>query len=224
MEVYQLHDFSAVTEVKADHSPLTIADKAAHQIISEGLVSHYPEIPVWSEAGRSIPYEERRAWTQFWLVGPLDGSCEVLNRYGEFTVNIALLEGRKPVMGVIYVPATGMLYYGHAGEGAFRQASGEPPVAIRVSGDTEKRTGVGSRSHSSPEEAAIFRNNRVEDFIAVGSSLKFCLIAEGKANFYYRSGPTMEWDTAAGQAIVEAAGGRVTDSKGNYLTYTNLHP
>jgi 3'(2'), 5'-bisphosphate nucleotidase len=224
MEVYQLHDFSAVTEVKADDSPLTIADKAAHQIISEGLVKHYPEIPVWSEEGRNIPYEERREWKQFWLVDPLDGTKEFLKRNGEFTVNIALLEGRKPVLGVIYVPATGVLYYGRVAEGAFRQSSGEPPVAIQVSGDTEKRTGVGSRSHSSPEEAAIFKNNRVEDFIAIGSSLKFCLVAEGKANFYYRSGPTMEWDTAAGQAIVEAAGGRVTDSEGNYLTYNKLSP
>jgi 3'(2'), 5'-bisphosphate nucleotidase len=224
LEIYQSHDFSSFTEAKADNSPLTLADKAAHQIIAQGLSDLYPEIPVWSEEGRSIPYEERRGWESFWLVDPLDGTREFLKRNGEFTVNIALLEGKRPLLGVIYVPVTGVLYFGRVGEGAFRQSPGEPAVPVRVSGDTERRVGVGSRSHSSPEEAVIFRNNRVEEFIAIGSSLKFCLIAEGKANFYYRSGPTMEWDTAAGQAIVEAAGGRVTDGNGDFLTYNKPSP
>ena len=159
-----------------------------------------------------------------WVVDPLDGTKEFLKRNGEFTVNIALIEDKRPVLGVIYVPVTGVLYFGARNEGAFVQAPGGEPRPIRVSGDTPERTAVGSRSHSSPEEAALLQQYRVTDHVAIGSSLKFCLIAEGKANFYYRSGPTMEWDTAAGQAIVEAAGGRVTDGNGDYLTYNKPSP
>jgi 3'(2'), 5'-bisphosphate nucleotidase len=224
MEVYQLPDFAAVTEAKSDQSPLTVADKASHAVITQGLTKHFPGIPVWSEEGRTIPYEERRSWERFWLVDPLDGTKEFLKRNGEFTVNIALIEDKRPVLGVIYVPVTGVLYFGARNEGAFVQAPGGEPRPIRVSGDTPERTAVGSRSHSSPEEAALLQQYRVTDHVAIGSSLKFCLIAEGKANFYYRSGPTMEWDTAAGQAIVEAAGGRVTDGNGDYLTYNKPSP
>jgi 3'(2'), 5'-bisphosphate nucleotidase len=224
MEVYQLPDFAAVTEAKSDQSPLTVADKAAHEVIVQGLMKHFPGIPVWSEEGRTIPYEERRHWERFWLVDPLDGTKEFLKRNGEFTVNIALIEGLRPVMGVIYVPATGVLYFGEWNRGAFTQAAGQEPRPIRVSGDTPGRIAVGSRSHSSPEEVAILQQYRVTDHVAIGSSLKFCLIAEGKANFYYRSGPTMEWDTAAGQAIVEAAGGRVTGINGEFLTYNKPSP
>ncbi|CAA9298372.1 MAG: 3'(2'),5'-bisphosphate nucleotidase [uncultured Cytophagales bacterium] len=224
MEVYQLPDFSAVTETKHDQSPLTVADKAAHEVIVRGLTKHFPDIPVWSEEGRTLPYEERRHWERFWLVDPLDGTKEFLKRNGEFTVNIALIEGTRPVSGVIYVPVTGVLYFGERNAGAFTQLPGGEPRPIRVSGDTPERIAVGSRSHASPEEAAILREYRVTDHIAIGSSLKFCLIAEGKANFYYRSGPTMEWDTAAGQAIVEAAGGCVTGSNGDYLTYNKPSP
>ncbi len=224
MEVYQLPDFAAVTEAKSDQSPLTVADKAAHAVIMQGLTKHFPGIPVWSEEGRTIPYEERRHWERFWLVDPLDGTKEFLKRNGEFTVNIALIEDKRPVLGVIYVPVTGVLYYGARHEGAFTQVPGGQPRPIRVSGDTPGRIAVGSRSHSSPEEEVILRRYRVTDHVAIGSSLKFCLIAEGKANFYYRSGPTMEWDTAAGQAIVEAAGGRVTDGNGDFLTYNKPSP
>ncbi len=224
MEVYQLPDFSSVTEAKSDQSPLTMADKASHQVIMQGLTGHYPHIPVWSEEGRDVPFEERRHWGQFWLVDPLDGTKEFLKRNGEFTVNIALIEGGRPVLGVIYVPVTGLLYFGGSGRGAFTQLPGQTPLPIRVSGDSPTRIAVGSRSHSSPEEAALLNEYRVTEHIAIGSSLKFCLIAEGKANFYYRSGPTMEWDTAAGQAIVEAAGGRVTDKNGNFLVYNKLSP
>jgi 3'(2'), 5'-bisphosphate nucleotidase len=224
MEVYQLPDFADVTEAKRDQSPLTVADKAAHLVIVQGLTKHFPGIPVWSEEGRTIPYEERRHWEQFWLVDPLDGTKEFLKRNGEFTVNIALIEGTRPVMGVIYVPVTGVLYFGEQNGGAFIEAAGQEPRPIRVSGDTLERVAVGSRSHGSLEEAAVLQQYRVTDHVAIGSSLKFCLIAEGKANFYYRSGPTMEWDTAAGQAIVEAAGGRVTTRNGDLLTYNKPSP
>jgi 3'(2'), 5'-bisphosphate nucleotidase len=224
MEVYQLPDFAAVTEAKSDQSPLTVADKAAHEVIVRGLTKQFPGIPVWSEEGRTIPYEERRHWERFWLVDPLDGTKEFLKRNGEFTVNIALIEHSRPVMGVIYVPATGVLYFGERDGGAYVQETGREPRPIRVSGDTPGRIAVGSRSHSSPEEAAVLQQYRVTDHVAIGSSLKFCLIAEGKANFYYRSGPTMEWDTAAGQALVEAAGGRVTGSNGEFLTYNKPSP
>ncbi len=224
MEVYQLPDFAAVTEVKHDQSPLTVADRAAHEVIVQGLTKHFPGIPVWSEEGRTIPYEERRHWERFWLVDPLDGTKEFLKRNGEFTVNIALIEGTRPVLGVIYVPATGVLYFGERNGGAFTEGRGQEPRPIQVSGDTPGRVAVGSRSHSSPEEAAVLQQYRVTDHVAIGSSLKFCLIAEGKANLYYRSGPTMEWDTAAGQAIVEAAGGRVTDTNGGFLGYNKPSP
>lgn len=224
MEVYQLPDLMVVTEAKSDQSPLTLADKASHAVIVQGLTKHFPGIPVWSEEGRTIPYEERRHWKRFWLVDPLDGTKEFLKRNGEFTVNIALIEGMQPIMGVIYVPVTGVLYFGERDGGAFTQLPGLQPHPIRVSGDTPGRIAVGSRSHSSSEEAAVLQQYRVTDHVAVGSSLKFCLIAEGKANFYFRSGPTMEWDTAAGQAIVEAAGGRVTGRNGDLFTYNKPSP
>jgi 3'(2'), 5'-bisphosphate nucleotidase len=224
MEVYQLPDFSSVTEAKSDLSPLTVADKASHRVIMQGLTRHYPDIPIWSEEGRDVPFDERWQWERFWLVDPLDGTKEFLKRNGEFTVNIALIEGGRPVLGVIYVPVMELLYFGGSGRGAFTQLPGQAPRPIRVSGDGPTRIAVGSRSHSSPEEAALQKEYRVTEHLAIGSSLKFCLIAEGKANFYYRSGPTMEWDTAAGQAIVEAAGGRVTDKNGDFLAYNKPSP
>ena len=210
----------AVTR-KSDSSPLTEADRAAHAVIVEGLGQAFPGIPVLSEEGRGIPYPERRAWERFWLVDPLDGTKEFIRRNGEFTVNIALVEGGDPVAGVIYVPARRVLYGGIRGKGAWREeAPGEAlPIRSRAPDPEAGLTVVVSRSHPSPETEAYLEGLRVARRIPAGSSLKFCAVAEGRADLYPRLGPTMEWDTAAGQAVLEAAGGRVEDLEGRPLRY-----
>jgi 3'(2'), 5'-bisphosphate nucleotidase len=219
MQVYEYTDFSGITEFKSDESPLTLADKAAHEIIAENLEKAYPEIPVLSEEGRHLPYEERKHWTQFWLVDPLDGTKEFIKRNGEFTVNIALIENNQALVGVIYAPVTGELYFGMKGKGAFKQLEGEPVQEIRVSGKNTSLVAVASRSHRSVEDEEVLKKFDIQSYTSIGSSLKFCLLAEGKADIYYRHGPTMEWDTAAGQAILEAAGGKMTDAAGQIFTY-----
>ncbi len=208
LDVYQ-SEFAV--ERKDDKSPLTLADKRSHEIIAAGLqkTSSYP---VLSEEGRNIPYEERRKWDVFWLVDPLDGTKEFIGRNGQFTVNIALIRNCRPELGVILVPVTGEVYHAAKGRGAFRIHEGteeQLPLQTRH----EQFTVVGSRSHSSPEQEDYIRSLRKKhgeiDFVSAGSSLKFCLVAEGHADLYPRLGPTMEWDTGAGQIIVEEAGGTV---------------
>jgi 3'(2'), 5'-bisphosphate nucleotidase len=208
-------------EYKDDQSPLTAADKASHDIIVAGLKKLFPDIPVLSEEGRDIPWEVRKDWTRFWLVDPLDGTKEFIKRNGEFTVNIALVEGNAPVMGVVYVPARDRLYSGVAGEGAFvREGEGDPsPIRVRAADSEAGLTVVMSRSHPSPELDEFLENIHVAEALAVGSSLKLCAVAEGKADLYPRLGPTMEWDTAAGQAVVQAAGGKVLRMDGTPLEY-----
>lgn len=223
MTIYNGENFSV--ELKGDDSPLTCADKASHEVIVKGLREHFPEIPILSEEGKAIPYEIRKDWPRFWLVDPLDGTKEFIKRNGEFTVNIALIEGNAPVMGVIYVPAQDTLYCGVVGEGAWvhdaRPEAQGPRKEIRVrEADPDKGlTVVMSRSHPSPELDEYLRGVPVAEALAVGSSLKLCAVAEGKADLYPRLGPTMEWDTAAGQAIVQAAGGTVLRLDGTPLEY-----
>ena len=209
LEIYGQDDFQI--ESKADDSPLTIADKASHEIIKKRLFDYYPDIPILSEEGRDIPYEERKNWNPFWLVDPLDGTKEFIKRNGEFTVNIALIRDKHPVLGVIYAPVLGTLYWGESGMGGFKQKDGQDPESMHVVNTLDDPIiGVGSRSHASGEEAEYAERSGSTDKKSIGSSLKFCLVAEGSAHYYYRHGPTMEWDTAAGQAIAEAAGGIVT--------------
>jgi 3'(2'), 5'-bisphosphate nucleotidase len=211
LEIYNRNDFEI--EHKEDNSPLTTADRASHEFIASGLAERFPDIPILSEEGKSIPFEKRRGWSRFWVVDPLDGTKEFIKRNGEFTVNIALVEG-GPVLGVIYAPVPGILYYAFS-DGAFRQQN-QSEQPIRVAGDPQSDIiAVRSRSHASPEEEAYARKVGCTEIISAGSSLKFCRVAEGKAHFYYRHGPTMEWDTAAGHAIVAAAGGYVTGLKYN---------
>jgi 3'(2'), 5'-bisphosphate nucleotidase len=223
-------------EYKADHSPLTQADTRAHAIILRCLKE--TGLPVLSEEGRDIPYAQRRGWKHLWMVDPLDGTKEFIKRRGEFTVNIALIEGQRPVMGVIFVPVQQVLYFAEQNEGAYRldepralrellstPAGGDPrnalkrlmPAAARLpveDGPHSPWVIVGSRSHATPELHAYVDQKRRElgevTFLSAGSSLKYCLVAEGRADVYPRLGPTMEWDTAAGQAIAEAAGATVT--------------
>lgn len=208
-------------ELKGDDSPLTCADRASHEVIVKGLSQAFPEIPILSEEGKNIPYAERKDWQLFWLVDPLDGTKEFIKRNGEFTVNIALVEAGSVVAGVVYVPAQDRMFFGRVGEGAWRVDDGGEVVAIKVrkAAPAAGLTVVMSRSHPSPELADYLKDITVSEALPVGSSLKFCVVAEGRADLYPRLGPTMEWDTAAGQAVVEAAGGSVTQVDGSPLHY-----
>ena len=210
LEVYNNPATAQVVDFKEDNSPLTLADRASHAVISQALTRYFPAIPVLSEEDQDIiDYETRKNWPVYWLVDPLDGTKEFINRNGEFTVNIALIEKRKPDLGVIYVPVKDTFYYGSK-EGAFKKSGlNGKSIRLQVNNKSTDRVAVRSKSHASPEEDVILTRFGVVDFISVGSSLKFCMVAEGKADLYYRHGPTMEWDTAAGQAILQAAGGSV---------------
>jgi 3'(2'), 5'-bisphosphate nucleotidase len=206
-------------EHKADRSPLTEADMAAHRTIVAALRELTPETPVLSEESSSVPFEERRHWSRYWLVDPLDGTREFVKRNGEFTVNIALIEGGRPALGVVHVPVSGITYYG-AGSRAFRQRSHERPEPISVAPRHHRPLRVaGSRSHAGDSLKRFLVNLGEHEIVSMGSSLKLCLVAEGSADIYPRLGPTSEWDTAAAQAVVEAAGGRVTDTAMQPLRY-----
>ncbi|MFT5139778.1 MAG: 3'(2'), 5'-bisphosphate nucleotidase [Lysobacterales bacterium] len=217
LEVYK-QDFEV--EHKADASPLTQADLAAHRIICQGLAELDPDTPVLSEESAEIPFSQRSQWNEYWLVDPLDGTKEFVNRNGEFTVNIALILDHAPVMGVVHVPVTGRTYFSARGIGAFRRDG--DTNAVEISTRQPAATPlvvVGSRSHANPDLEKRLSTIGQYELVSMGSSLKFCLIAEGKADFYPRLGLTSEWDTAAAQAVVEAAGGRVTTLDGKTLPY-----
>lgn len=220
--IMQVYNGDIVVEMKDDKSPLTAADKAAHEVIVAGLQELTPDIPILSEEGKDIPYEQRKAWQRFWLVDPLDGTKEFIKRNGEFTVNIALIEGQQPVFGVVYVPVQDTLYWGGKGQGAFKKKGQGEAVAISVRQPESAKglTVVMSRSHPSPELEDYLKTIQVADALSVGSSLKLCAVAEGRADLYPRLGPTMEWDTGAGQAVVEGASGTVKRfSDGKPLQY-----
>ncbi len=208
LEIYNT-DFDV--ERKEDNSPLTAADLAAHKEIVARLEKLTPEIPLLSEESAKIPFDTRSQWSRYWLIDPLDGTREFVKRNGEFTVNIALIENHQPTLGVVYAPVLDSLYYGVSGSGAWKQEKGEEPKPIRVV--SQKREPVmvaGSRSHAGDSLIKFLDNLGEHDLVSMGSSLKLCLVAEGKADLYPRLGPTSEWDTAAAQAVVEAAGGQVT--------------
>lgn len=219
LEVYNSTDFNV--ESKDDYSPLTIADKKSHEIIFHGLQDLCPEIAIISEEGKDIPYEERKIWNRFFLVDPLDGTKEFIKRNGEFTVNIALIENNKPVLGVIHVPVTDETYYGSTENGAYKIVSDGEVNKISVSSKSfdEDINVVQSRSHSGDEENEFYSNYKIKERLSKGSSLKICLIAEGKAELYFRGGPTWEWDTAAGHAILNAAGGVLLNKDKSELLY-----
>lgn len=216
MEVYEKDDFEI--QIKSDKSPLTIADVRAHGVIDHHLFG--TEIPILSEEGRDIPYQFRKEWKRMWIVDPIDGTKEFIKRNGEFTVNIALIEESEAVLGVIYVPATKVLYYGTLQGGSYRAneiSLSDDMDDIRMKSsklplknDRSSYTIVASRSHMSPETKEFIEELEAEhgkaDIISKGSSLKICMVAEGKADCYPRFAPTMEWDTAAGQAIATSAG------------------
>jgi len=210
--ILQVYERELEVMHKEDQSPLTEADLASHRIISEGLRECHPGIPLLSEESSAVPFEERRDWARYWLIDPLDGTKEFIKRNGEFTVNIALIEGNVVRFGVVYAPVKRLCYFGGQGLGAWRQLAGDDPQPIAVqSRCASPLRVVGSRSHAGESLRRVLERIGKHVLVSMGSSLKFCLVAEGAADFYPRLGPTSEWDTAAAQAIVEAAGGLVTN-------------
>ena len=214
LQVYGDEDFGVQT--KSDDSPLTRADLAAHNIIVEGLQKRAPGIPVLSEESDAISFAERSSWDQYFLVDPLDGTKEFINRNGEFTVNIALIEKGVPMRGVVFVPVKDVMYTGDQHEGIATVTREGETGSIQVRKlDRASLTVVASRRHGGEALEAclsVLRENFSSiDTTNMGSSLKLCLIAEGEADLYPRLAPTSEWDTAAAQAVVEAAGGKVVD-------------
>ena len=207
-------------EHKADQSPLTEADLASHHTILAGLALLTPDIPVLSEESAALPYETRRAWQRYWLVDPLDGTREFIKRNGEFTVNIALIEDGRPVLGVVHVPVSGVSYVGQVDEGAYKydEHGIRRPIHVTTARQTPLRV-AGSRSHAGDSLVRFLDQVGDHEIVSMGSSLKLCLVAEGSADIYPRLGPTSEWDTAAAQAVVEAAGGKVTDTDMQPLRY-----
>jgi len=216
--VYNSADFSV--EHKQDNSPLTAADLAAHHAIVAGLADLTPGWPVLSEESVGLSWEERSGWQRYWLVDPLDGTREFIKRNGEFTVNIALIEAGVPVLGVVHVPVSGVTYSAARGVGAFRSGpQGEStPIHVRKLSAGPVMV-VGSRTHRGDSLNSFLERLGAHDMVGMGSSLKLCLVAEGKADIYPRLGPTSEWDTAAAQCVVEQAGGFVTDTSMQALRY-----
>lgn len=217
LEIYGT-DFQV--DIKADKTPLTQADLAANDCLVQGLSALKPRHPVISEELAAVPYGERRHWKTCWVIDPLDGTKEFVRRNGEFTVNVALVFQQQPVLGVVYAPALDLCYFAAEGCGAYKQAGEETPQLIRVK---DRRNGhltvVGSRSHQTIPLMLYLSRLGEHELRPMGSSLKFCLVAEGAADLYPRIGLTSEWDTAAAHCIVNEAGGQVTDLTGQELRY-----
>jgi len=223
-EIMDVYSREFAVEEKADRSPLTDADLRSQARIIEGLAALTPAIPILAEESAVVPHAERARWQEFWLVDPLDGTREFVSRSPEFTVNIALVHDHRPVLGVVHVPAQRLDYYGGEGLGAFRRANDGPAISIHTRPQAQSPVRVvGSKSHRGDSLDALLTRIGPHELKPVGSSLKMCLVAEGGADFYPRLGPTYEWDTAAGQAVVEFAGGYVTDLEGAALRY-NTRP
>ena len=221
LDVYE-NEFDV--DYKEDGSPLTVADRRAHDLIVSELSSLEPALPVLSEESDQGCLSQRFAWDRYWLVDPLDGTKEFVKRNGEFTVNIALMDGHRPVLGVVFAPVKGTCHYASLESGAFLSADCGPREDIATRPVTPNHVvAVASRSHASPEVQGYLENLKQRfgevSTLSMGSSLKICLVAEGSADVYPRLGPTSEWDTAAAHCVLEAAGGRLTDIAGNDLTY-----
>lgn len=220
LAIYASRNFDVTR--KGDDSPLTAADIASHELLCAGLEKLEPRLPILSEENAErIATGERLAWNRYWLVDPLDGTKEFLKRNGEFTINIALIENGVPVLGIVHVPVSGVSYIGLANHGAESRDRTGHIAALHVAGSVESRPVriVGSRSHSGGELEGFATRLGEHAFVAVGSALKFCMVASGEADVYPRLKPTCEWDTAAGQAVLEAAGGEVIRLDGTPLRY-----
>lgn len=224
LEIYARDDFG--TTLKDDRSPLTLADRAAHDRIVERLSVLDPSIPVLSEESDATAYETRARYERYWLVDPLDGTKEFIKRNGEFTVNIALIEANRPTLGVVHAPALKRTYWAARGAGAHRQEGAEEPVRIEAADYREAGLRVvASRSHAGELMPRFLDALGSPECVSIGSSLKLCLVADGTATLYPRFGPTMEWDIAAAYAVVAEAGGSVVDIEGNAMAFNkpDLH-
>lgn len=219
-KILQVYNTEFAVQEKDDKSPLTAADMASHTTIVAGLQQLTPEIPVLSEESATIPFAERSAWNTYWLIDPLDGTKEFIKRNGEFTVNIALIDNGVPVLGVVFVPVSGVTYAACEGRGAVKEIPGEGIQAIHA-----RKLGagpvavVGSRSHQGDSLKAFLAKLGDHEMVSMGSSLKICLVAEGVADVYPRLGLTSEWDTAAAHCVVTQAGGFLTDLDMRPLRY-----
>ena len=218
-KILEVYESEFAVQHKDDRSPLTAADLASHRCILAGLERLAPDIPVLSEESAELPVATRRAWSRLWLVDPLDGTREFIKRNGEFTVNIALIDDGVPVFGVVQQPVTGALWWGARGLGAFkRDGDADTPLRVRVPATAPLRVAA-SRSHRDERTEAFMAKMGDVEPIGVGSSLKFCMLAEGAIDVYPRFAPTSEWDTGAAQCVLEAAGGAVIDPRGRPLAY-----
>jgi 3'(2'), 5'-bisphosphate nucleotidase len=217
--IMQIYDGAFAVQRKDDNSPLTLADLESQRVIIEGLKRITPDIPILSEESAAAPWAERQTWRELWVVDPLDGTREFVKRNGEFTINIALVVEHEPLLGVVSAPAQGATFWGMAGLGAFARRYGGEARRIHTVPPQRPLRVIGSRSHASPQTAAYLTRLGAHVMSGIGSSLKFCLLAEGKAELYPRFGATSEWDTAAGQALLEAAGGHVTRMDGHRMRY-----
>ena len=217
LEIYET-DFEV--ETKDDESPLTTADKASHNEIVGALAELTPDIPILSEEASDITWEERSKWPEYWLIDPLDGTKEFIKKNGEFTVNIALIQGHQAVLGVVHVPVKNRSFYGYQGGGAFERTPEGETRSIRVTAPAASPVRVvGSRSHRGELVDAYLEKLGEHEMVSMGSSLKLCLVATGEADVYPRLALTSEWDTAAAQAVVESAGGSVIQTSGEPLMY-----
>jgi len=217
LEIYEA-GFEVVR--KSDQTPVTKADLAASQIIEQGLAALTPSLPVLTEESEVIDASQRQQWQRFWLVDPLDGTQEFINKTGEFTVNIALIEGDEPVLGIIYAPAMGLYYYACRGHGAYKRSATQQPKLINVREWQGGKVVVAcGHSRCGAQLQGLLKQFGEYEVISLGSALKSCWVAEGKADIYARFGPTSEWDTAAAQCIVEEAGGSITDTLLEPLCY-----
>ena len=218
--ILAVYDTEFDVEQKDDQSPLTKADLASHNVLTEGLTALDPDRPLISEESGLPSFDERSAWGSYWLIDPLDGTKEFVKRNGEFTVNVALIHEHRPILGVVYVPVTGTTYVGCDGWGAQRRESDGAATELSVSVESQSPVRVvGSRSHRGDSLNAYLEQIGDFELLPIGSSLKFCKVAEGSADIYPRLGPTSEWDTAAAQAVVEQAGGQVLRLDGQPLDY-----
>lgn len=220
-QVFNIYQSDFTVEYKADKSPITVADLASHDCICQGLRHLTPDLPVISEESEPISFQKRRSWEKYWLIDPLDGTKEFLEKNGEFTINIALIEQHKPSLGVIFVPSKNICYFASKGLGAYKQIGETQPKVMlsRAWKEEQSITAVISRRHGMKELEKFLAQFSSLNLLYCGSALKFCWLAEGLADIYPRFSPTFEWDTAAGQCILKEAGGLVIDNTGQELQY-----
>ena len=218
--ISQIYNSDFDYQIKKDLSPITAADRLSHKIITERLKILTPEIPILSEENCNIPFKVRSQWADYWLIDPLDGTKEFINNNGEFTVNIALIENNTPILGIIHIPISHETYWGSKNKGSFYLNANDDEVNISVSNNHQNPIRiVASRSHPSEMLNYVLEKIINYEIIKIGSSIKFCHIASGQADCYPRFGPTSEWDTAAGEAIVRYAGGHMVTLNGNLMQY-----